>query len=88
MRQATGLDQLVTVTSGTGRGGIRGGTVLGASDSVGESPAERPVTPSDLACTVYHLLGIKPSGMLHTPDGRPVRITVDGSRPISEVMEA
>ena len=69
-------------------GGIRGGTVLGASDSVGESPAERPVTPSDLACTVYHLLGIKPSGMLHTPDGRPVRITVDGSRPISEVMEA
>ncbi len=68
-------------------GGIRGGTVLGASDSVGESPADRPVTPSDLACTLYHLLGINPGQMLHTPDGRPVRITVDGSRPISELME-
>ena len=68
-------------------GGIRGGTVVGASDSVGESPADRPVTPSDLACTVYHLLGIDPAAMLHTPDGRPVRITADGSRPISEVLE-
>jgi len=68
-------------------GGIRGGTIVGASDSVGESPADRPVTPSDLACTVYHLLGIDPAAMLHTPDGRPVRITADGSRPISEVLE-
>jgi hypothetical protein len=69
-------------------GGIRGGTVVGASDSVGESPANRPVTPSDLACTVFHLLGIDPAGLLQTADGRPVRITADGSRPISEVLQA
>ncbi|MCH5374017.1 MAG: DUF1501 domain-containing protein [Planctomycetes bacterium] len=64
-------------------GGIRGGQVIGASDSVGESPADRPVTPSDLAATIYRLLGIDPRRELHTPDGRPVRI----SPPTAEVVE-
>ncbi|MBW3543478.1 MAG: DUF1501 domain-containing protein [Planctomycetes bacterium] len=55
-------------------GGVRGGQVLGASDAAGESPAERPVTPAELAATIYTLLGIDPSRELHTSDGRPVRI--------------
>lgn len=64
-------------------GGIQGGQVIGASDSAGESPAERPVTPSDLAATIYRLLGIDPQRELHTPDGRPVRI----APPTAEVIE-
>jgi uncharacterized protein (DUF1501 family) len=58
--------------------GIRGGQVIGASDAHGESPAERPVTPSDLAATIYTLLGIDPAGKLTTPDGRPVAINQGG----------
>jgi hypothetical protein len=59
-------------------GGVSPGVVVGASDAIGESPAERPVTPNDLACTIYHLLGIDPSFEMHTTDGRPVRVNQGG----------
>ncbi len=54
--------------------GVRGGQVIGQSDPRGESPAQRPVTPADLARTIYRLLGIDPDRELHTADGRPVAI--------------
>lgn len=56
-------------------GGIAGGQALGSSDTRGESPAERPVTPADLAATIYTLLGIDPETTLTTSDGRPVRVS-------------
>lgn len=59
-------------------GGVRGGQTIGRSDAHGESPAENPVSPADLARTVYHLLGIDPSDHLYTADGRPVQINRDG----------
>lgn len=60
-------------------GGVPGGQVIGASDRHGESPLERPVTPADLACTIYARLGIGPDLMLTTPDGRPVPVNQGGS---------
>jgi len=65
-------------------GGIRGGQVYGASDRVGESPADKPVTPADLAATIFTLLGVNPSKELHTSDGRPVAIN-QGGRVIREL---
>jgi Protein of unknown function (DUF1501) len=65
-------------------GGIRGGQVYGASDRAGESPADKPVTPADLAATIFTLLGINPSKELHTSDGRPVAIN-QGGRVIREL---
>lgn len=59
-------------------GGVKPGVVVGASDAIGESPADRPVTPVDLACTIYHLLGIDPSFEMHTTDGRPVQVNQGG----------
>jgi hypothetical protein len=59
-------------------GGVKGGQVIGASDRVGESPKDRPVTPADLARTIYTLLGIDPTRELHTADGRPVPVNRDG----------
>ena len=59
-------------------GGTRRGVVVGASDKVGESPADRPVTPSDLAATIYALLGIDTAHMLQTSDGRPVPVNQGG----------
>lgn len=67
-------------------GGVRGGQVIGSSDSVGEGPWDRPVTPSDLARTVYQLLGIDPDRELRTSDGRPVRLTPPGSQAIRELL--
>jgi len=59
-------------------GGVKGGQLVGASDRVGESPKDRPVTPADLARTIYTLLGIDPDRDLHTPDGRPVQVNRGG----------
>ena len=67
-------------------GGVQGGQVIGSSDAVGESPSDRPVTPSDLAATIYSLLGIDPHHELRTPDGRPVRATPHDSRVIDELF--
>jgi hypothetical protein len=59
-------------------GGVPGGQVIGASDATGESPKDRPITPADLAATIYTLLGIDPQMLLHTADGRPVHVSRDG----------
>jgi uncharacterized protein (DUF1501 family) len=59
-------------------GGVCGGKVIGASDRNGESPADRPVTPTDLARTIYTLLGIDPDHELRTDDGRPVPVNQGG----------
>lgn len=67
-------------------GGIRGGQVLGESDSVGESPKTHPVTPSDLSATIYTALGIDPAAELHTSDGRPVRLTPAESKVVDELL--
>lgn len=66
-------------------GGITGGQAIGHSDAHGESPADRPVTPEDLARTVYTLLGINPDHELVTPDGRPVAVNRGGEL-IAEVV--
>ena len=67
-------------------GGVQGGQIVGSSDSLGEFPKERPVTPSDLSATIYTILGIDPSLELHTSDGRPVRIAPDGAKVVSELF--
>jgi hypothetical protein len=66
-------------------GGVRGGQVVGSSDTRGEAPADRPVTPTDLARTVYSLLGIDPEREFHTGDGRPVKVS-GGGKVISECI--
>jgi uncharacterized protein (DUF1501 family) len=66
-------------------GGVPGGQVIGASDSVGEGPKDRPVTPADLAATIYTLLGIDPAHTLYTPDSRPVHVNRDG-KALAEIV--
>ncbi|AGA24607.1 DUF1501 domain-containing protein [Singulisphaera acidiphila] len=60
-----------TVLAGAG---IRGGIVHGASDRWAAHPARDPVTPSDIAATVYHLLGVDPALELADSLGRPLRL--------------
>lgn len=40
--------------------GIKGGTVVGATDRSGSEPATPPITPEDFAATIYHALGLDP----------------------------
>src|SRR5260370_3514163 len=50
--------------------GIRGGQVVGASDRIGGEPKDRPVTPADLAATVYPALGVHPAKRIPVPGGK------------------
>lgn len=59
-------------------GGIRGGTVYGASDRIGAYPAERAVGPENLAATVYHGLGIVDRLIIRDRLGRPLSLLEDG----------
>lgn len=68
-----------------GGGGVQGGQVIGSSDRTGESPRDNPVTPNDLARTIYSLLGIDPDTELRTSDGRPVPVN-QGGRIIRELL--
>ncbi len=65
-------------------GGVRGGQVLGASDRLAAYPATPPVSPADLAATIYHALGIDPRTELHDALGRPLPLS-DG-RPLHELF--
>jgi uncharacterized protein (DUF1501 family) len=59
--------------------GVRGGTVIGATDKNGAFVTERPVRPADVCATVYRALGIDPGKELFTPEGRPVQILGEGA---------
>lgn len=65
--------------------GIGGGQIVGASDRLGATPAERPIHPPELAATIFHLLGIAPSAEFHDPIGRPRSVT-DSGQPIRELV--
>ncbi len=58
--------------------GIPGGQVIGASDRLGGEPAARPLTPKDLAATMYAFLGLDSRSDYASNEGRPLRVLDDG----------
>jgi len=66
-------------------GGIRGGTVYGATDEVGHRAASNVVTPNDFQATLLHLFGLDHSRLVYHANGREQRLT-DG-RPARVVRE-
>jgi uncharacterized protein (DUF1501 family) len=66
-------------------GGIRTGTVIGASDKRGEDVVERACGPGDFLATIYRHLGIDSSKVtIDDLNGRPTPIVNDG-KPIAEL---
>jgi hypothetical protein len=66
-------------------GGVKGGFVYGASDRFGAYPALHPVTPADLAATIFWRFGIDPATEIRDLTGRPYRIAE--GEPIRELFE-
>jgi uncharacterized protein (DUF1501 family) len=57
-------------------GGIKGGQVIGSSDSIGAYPKDRPTTPADIHATVFNALGYDVRGIQYqSSDGRPIALT-------------
>ncbi len=66
-------------------GGFRHGQVIGATTSDGGEIAERPVTPGDLAATIYHHMGVPVDVTYEDHQGRPRRV-VETGEPIRELI--
>ncbi len=66
-------------------GCVKGGVVVGQTDSRGERPKNRAVGPQNVLGTVYHALGIDPTRKVNDFTGRPTQLLDDGE-PIQELV--
>lgn len=67
-------------------GGIKGGTVYGATDEFGYRAAEKPVHPHDLNATLLHLLGLDHTRLTYRYSGRDFRLTDVHGNVIREIL--
>jgi uncharacterized protein (DUF1501 family) len=67
-------------------GGIKGGRVLGASDKIGAYPATDPVSPGDLAATIFSAFGLDPMREIRDITGRPWRLAE--GRPLAALLSS
>jgi uncharacterized protein (DUF1501 family) len=69
-----------------GGGPIKGGRVVGESDDMGAAPKTRPVTPAEVAATLYQGLGLDPHKELPGPQNRPLPLVDYSVKPIKELF--
>ena len=67
-------------------GGLRHGQVIGASTNDGGSIKERPVTPADLAATIYRHMDVPLDGTYLDDRGRPRYFVEENGQPLSELF--
>ena len=56
-------------------GGIRGAQVYGSSDRSAAYPSTNPVSPADIAATIFHCLGIDTRAHMTDQQGRPLVVS-------------
>jgi len=66
-------------------GGFRHGQVIGSSEIDGGHIKDRPVTPADLAATIYHHMGVPLDAIYLDTIGRPRNI-VENGQPLAELI--
>ncbi len=68
-----------------GGGGVKRGEVVGTTNALGEYVTDSPVTPQDLAATIYHALGVPLHTWYRSQDGRPIELVPEG-KPIRQLV--
>jgi uncharacterized protein (DUF1501 family) len=66
-------------------GGLEMGQVVGATDAHGAEAKDRPYRVQNVLATVYHALGIDPTGQLTDRSGRPIHL-LDNTEPVRELV--
>jgi hypothetical protein len=69
-----------------GGGPLKGGQVIGESDELGYAPKSRPITPGEVAATLYRGLGLDPHKELPGPQNRPLPLAEYSLKPIDELF--
>jgi hypothetical protein len=69
-----------------GGGALKGGRIVGESDELGYKPKTRPVTPAEVAATIYQALGLDIHRELPGPQNRPLPLVDYSVQPIKELF--
>ena len=67
-------------------GGVKGGTVVGGTDELGEKAVENPYHLHDLHATMLHLMGLDDMRLTYYHSGRFKRLTDLGGKVIKEIL--
>jgi hypothetical protein len=67
-------------------GGLKPGTVLGATDEFGFSPLEEKIEIHDIHATIMHLLGIDHLKLTFKFQGRDFRLTDISGRVLKPIL--
>ena len=67
-------------------GGFKRGCVVGATDKLGEQVTDKFYKVESFGRTLYHLLGIDPDTVVHTPANRPVKLIAEDAPLIKEAL--
>jgi len=67
-------------------GGVKGGTVVGATDEFGFKAVENRIHPHDLHATILHLMGFNHEKFTYRYAGRDFRLTDVHGRVVKEVL--
>jgi hypothetical protein len=67
-------------------GGVKGGTIYGATDDFGFKAIDKPVHVHDLHATILHILGIDHTKLTYRYSGRDFRLTDVSGNVIQEIL--
>jgi hypothetical protein len=67
-------------------GGIRGGTVVGATDEIGLRAVEKRAHVHDIHATILHLMGLDHERLTYLHNGRDERPTINGGEVVVDAL--
>jgi hypothetical protein len=67
-------------------GGVKGGQAIGATDDVGYTAVDTPVSPSDLHATILHALGLDQRSLYFEHHNRKEIVTFNGATVVSRAF--
>lgn len=66
-------------------GGLKVGQVIGRTNALAEAVTDNPISPQDIAATIYTVLGVNLHAWYKTQDGRPVELCPEG-KPVKDLL--
>jgi arylsulfatase A-like enzyme len=67
-------------------GGVKGGTIYGATDEFGFQAVENPVSIHDLHATMLHLMGVDHERFTYRYAGRDFRLTDVHGKVVRDIL--
>jgi hypothetical protein len=68
-------------------GGFKRGCIVGATDKLGEQVTDNFYKVESFGATLFHLLGVDPTSIVHTPSNRPIKLIAEEAPLIKEALD-